>query len=200
MTQRIVSNSDKNLLRLRSVEDRLRYKVGYHGTSPLAAREILRKGILPRGDAWGLGPKVWYSSKRAEASSYAYYNFLSREKSGFGYTFRFKMPYQSQNLGRIESNFIGVLNKPVPTDWIDKLYVKNYKTGKTRVLSKGSLEYFERIAMKNTRANLLKNPTSGLVNNVLHKNKINHTIQNATKKATSTINKALRKAAKIILR
>lgn len=51
-----------------------------------------------------------------------------------------------------------------------------------------------------SKEKLLANPTAGLVNNVLHKNKINHTIQNATKKATSTINKALRKAAKIILR
>ena len=51
-----------------------------------------------------------------------------------------------------------------------------------------------------SKAKLLRNPTTGLVNKVLHENKIGHTVQSATKKAMSTINKSLRKAAKIILR
>ncbi len=61
-------------------------------------------------------------------------------------------------------------------------------------------EAIGKVIMKNTRARLIENKTTGLVNKVLHGNKINHTIQNATKKATSTINKSLRKAAKIFMR
>jgi len=33
-----------------------------------------------------------------------------------------------------------------------------------------------------TRSAMLKNPTAGLVNRVLHKNKVNHAIQNIVKK------------------
>lgn len=51
-----------------------------------------------------------------------------------------------------------------------------------------------------TKEKLLGNPTTGLVNRVLHENKIGHTVQNVTKKAMSTINKSLRRAAKIFLR
>ena len=50
-----------------------------------------------------------------------------------------------------------------------------------------------------TREKLLQNPTTGLVS-ILSKNRIGHTVQNATKKAVSTTNKSLRRAAKIFLR
>ncbi len=51
-----------------------------------------------------------------------------------------------------------------------------------------------------SKEKLLRNPTTGLVNRVLHENKIGHTVQNATKKAVSTVNKSLRRATKIMLR
>jgi len=38
------------------------------------------------------------------------------------------------------------------------------------------------IGLFKTRARLLKNPTAGLVNRVLHKNKVNHTIESVVEK------------------
>ena len=44
------------------------------------------------------------------------------------------------------------------------------------------------------------NPTVGLVNKVLHENKVNHAISNTAKKASSAINKSLRRVMKTLLR
>ena len=53
---------------------------------------------------------------------------------------------------------------------------------------------------KNTKATLASNKTTGLVTNVMHKSKIGHNYGTAAQKGLKTINKAIKRAAKTMLR
>ena len=72
-----------------------------------------------------------------------------------------------------------------------------HTTGSSATLEANALS---KVISKNTKATLVKGKTAGLVNRVLHENKINHTIADTAKKASSTINKSLRNILKKIAR
>ena len=54
--------------------------------------------------------------------------------------------------------------------------------------------------MTRIRGRLIENRTIGLVTNVMHKSKIGHNYGTAAQKGLKTINKAIKRAAKTMLR
>lgn len=95
----------------------------------------------------------------------------------------------------------------IPSGFTRKKLIEGYKSsfekGYTRYkanLSEPTVEAISNIFTKNTKVKLLENKTAGLVTNVMHKSKIGHNYGTAAQKGLKTINKAIKRAAKTMLR